>query len=112
MSNIVKIILSLLAALSIFLAGWLAHAWKNRYQIEKEVKKAISDINKQHKIALEEMKKEYEERLEKKDEIIRNLQGIIERLLRLLQPLQGTGAFGVDSLIANLNSNKEKLKNV
>ena len=43
MSNVIKIILSLLAALAVFLAGWFSHAWKNRNQVKKEVKKAIDE---------------------------------------------------------------------
>ena len=112
MNNVVKIICSLLAALATFLAGYLVGTRKKQGQIEKEVKKAISDINKQHEQVLKQMKEEYENSLKTKDKIIRNLQSIIERLLRQLQPLQGSGDFGVDSLIANLNSNKEKLKNL
>jgi len=112
MSNVIKVILSLLAALTLFLAGWFAHAWKNRGQVSKEVEKAISDLNKQHKKALQAMKDEYEEKLKKKNEIIRRLTEIIDRLLQVLLPLQGTGAHGVDSLISKLNLNREKLRNI
>ena len=56
------------------------------------------------------MKNDYEEKLKKKDEIIRRLTEIIDRLLQVLLPLQGTGAHGVDSLISKLNLNREKLR--
>lgn len=110
MNKVVKIILSILLALTSFLAGWFVHAWKNRGHVEKEVKKAISDVNKLHKQAIMAIKDDYEKKLKKKDEIIKKLQGIIDRLLQVLQPLQGTGAYGVDSLISKLNLNKEKLQ--
>lgn len=90
----------------------MAHAWKNRKEVEKEVKKAISDINKEHKKALEALKKDYEDKLKKKDEIIEKLQEIIERLLRQLEPLQGTDAYGEDSLITKLYANIEKLRSM
>lgn len=112
MGNVIKVILALLAALVLFLTGWFAHAYKNRKEVEKQVKEAISDINKLHKDALNSLKKEYEEKLRKKDEIIRKLIEIIDRLLRQLEPLQGTGAYGVDSLICKLNTNKEKLRSI
>jgi hypothetical protein len=45
MSNILKIIFSLIGSLCIFLAGWFSHAWKNRGNTAKEVKKTIVDLN-------------------------------------------------------------------
>ena len=112
MNNIVKIILSLILALVIFLAGWFAHAWKNRGKVAKEAKEALLEVNKLHKQAIMAIKDDYEKKLKKKDEIINKLLGIIDRLLQVLQPLQGTGAYGVDSLISKLNLNKEKLHSI
>lgn len=106
MQNVIKIILSILAALLMFLAGWLAHAWKNRDKVAKEVKKAISDLNKEHKKALESLKKNYDEQLKKKDEIISELKKIIDRLIRILESQEGPG---VAKIINNLNTNKERL---
>ena len=112
MDKIIKIIYAILAALAAFLVGWFAHAWKNRKQITTEVKKTIADLNREHEKALEAMKESYIDKLKKKDEIIRNLQDIIDRLLGKLKPLQGTGAYGVDLLISKLNSHKNQLKNL
>ena len=111
MSNVIKIILSLLAALAVFLAGWFSHAWKNRKQVKKEVKKAIDDLNKEHAKALKALKDSYEEKLQKKDEIIKSLHEIIDRLLKVLQPLQAENSVGVNTIINNLKSNKQKLYN-
>lgn len=109
MGNVIKIIISILGALTMFLAGWFLHAWKNRKAIAKEVKKTIADVNKEHKKALEALKLDYEKKLKKKDEIIADLHSIIDCLLNVLLPLQSSNAFGVDKLINNLNKNKEKL---
>lgn len=109
MDKVIKIILQLLAALALFLCGWLAHSWKNRGQVKNEVEKAIKEMNEEHERALKALKREFNERINEKDEIIRRLKNIIDRLLRQIQPLQGTGAYGVDSLICKLNSSKDEL---
>lgn len=106
MDKIIKIILSILAALLMFLAGWLAHAWKNRGKVTTEVKKAIVDLNKQHKKALEALKKDYDEKLKAKDKIIAELKNIIDRLIKLFESTEGPG---VARVIRNLQINKEKL---
>ncbi len=106
MDKVIKIILSILLALLTFLAGWLAHAWKNRDKVAKEVKKAISDINEQHKKALKSLKDDYENKLKKKNEIISELKKIIERLIKLFESTEGPG---VAKVMKNLNTNKEKL---
>lgn len=106
MDKVIKIILSILWALLAFLAGWLAHAWKNRDKVTKEVKKAISDINEQHKKALKSLQADYEKKLKKKNEIISELKKIIERLITLFESIEGPG---VDKVMKNLNTNKEKL---
>ena len=106
MDKVIKIILSLLCALLFFLAGWLAHVVKNRKKVAKEVKKAISDINEQHKKALKSLKDDYENKLKKKNEIISELKIIIERLIKLFESTEGPG---VAKVMKNLNTNKEKL---
>ena len=106
MDKVIKIILSILLALLAFLAGWFAHAWKNRDKVAKEVKKEISDINEQHKKALKSLKDDYEKKLKKKNEIISELNKIIERLIKLLESTEGPG---VAKVMKNLNTNREKL---
>ena len=82
MDKIIKIISSILTALLIFLAGWSAHAWKNQGKVTTEVKKTITDLNKQHKNALETLKKDYDKKIEEKNKIIANLKAIIDRLIK------------------------------
>ena len=106
MDKVIKIILSILGALLFFLLGWFAHVWKNREMVAKEVKKAISDINGQHKKALESLKDDYEEKLKKKNEIVSELKIIIERLIKLFESVEGPG---VAKVMKNLSINKEKL---
>ena len=106
MDKVIKIILSILGALLFFLLGWFAHVWKNREMVAKEVKKAISDINGQHKKALESLKDDYEEKLKKKNEIVSELKIIIERLIKYIKTIE---APGVARLEKNLNENYEKL---
>lgn len=106
MDKVIKIILSILLALLSFLAGWLAHAWKNHNKVAKEVKKAISDLNEQHKKALKSLKDDYENKLKKKNEIISELIKIIERLIKLFESTEGPG---VAKVMKTLNTNKEKL---
>lgn len=106
MDKVIKIILSILTALLIFLAGWLSKVWKDRNKVAKEVKKAISDINEQHKKAIKSVKDDYETKLKKKDEIISELKKIIERLIKLFESTEGPG---VAKVMKDLNTNKEKL---
>lgn len=106
MNKVIKIILSILLALLAFLAGWFAHAWKNRNKVAKEVKKAIAAVNEQHKKALKALKDDYDEQLKKKDEIISDLINIIERLKKYIKAIEGPG---VARLEKNLNENYEKL---
>lgn len=106
MDKIIKIILSILVALLMFLAGWFAHAWKNRGKVASEVKKAITDLNRQHKKALEALRKDYDKKIEEKNKIIDNLKAIIDRLIKLFESTEGPG---VEKVIRNLQINREKL---
>lgn len=106
MDKVIKIILSILAALCAFFVGWFAHAWKNRKEVSKEVKKAISELNREHKEALKSIRDSYEEKLKKKEEIIKNLEQIIDRLLKLFESIPGKSS---ERVISNLTTNKEKL---
>ncbi len=111
MAGVIKVIVALLIALAVFLAGWLAHAWKNKGQVEKEVKQAISDLNKEHKKALMALKDDYEEQIRRKDEIINELKNIIDRLINVLQSRNELGESLVEvyvpaaNLVKKLNSN-------
>ena len=106
MNNIIKIILSILAALTLFLAGWFSHAWKNRDQVSTEVKKAIEALNQEHKKALEAIKRDYKDKLEDKNDIINNLNLIINRLIKVFDTIEGAAAVRV---VKNLKQNQEKL---
>jgi hypothetical protein len=106
MDKIIKIILSILAILLMFLAGWFAHAWKNRGKVTTEVKEAITELNKQHKKVLEALKKDYDKKIEEKNKIIANLEAIIDRLIKFFESTEGPG---VEKVIRNLQINKEKL---
>lgn len=109
MSNISKIILSILGALIAFLAGWLAHAWKNRNEVAKQVKKAISDLNKEHEKVLKILKEDYEKQIEKKDKIINDLIGIIDRLIKLFANIPNVDT---TNILNNLKDNREKLHKI
>ena len=109
MDKVIKIILSILGALLMFLVGWFSHAWKNRGEVGKEVNKAIKELNKQHNKALKSLKDEYDEKLRKKDEIISSLKSIIDRLIKLFESMEGNAAAKV---MSNLIKNKEKLNNL
>lgn len=112
MSNIFKIIFSLIGALSLFLAGWFAHAWKNRGNIAKDVKKTIVDLNKERKKAEKAIKDSYEEKLKQKEEIIQSLYKIIERLIGLFEPLQKDNVFLANRVMNNIAKNKERLDKI
>lgn len=112
MSNIFKIIFSLIGALSLFLAGWFAHAWKNRGNIAKEVKKTIVDLNKERKKAEKAIRDSYEEKLKQKEEIIQSLYKIIERLIGLFEPLQKDNVFLANRVMNNIAKNKERLDKI
>ncbi len=109
MDKVPKIIVSIIIALGLFLAGWFAHAWKNREEVPRQVKKAISVLNENHKKALKALKDDYEEQLKKKNEIIADLQQIIERLLKLFETIPGSAA---SKVVDNLVTNREKLNNL
>lgn len=106
MDKVIKIILNILAALIIFLLGVVVSVWKNRDKVSIEVKKAIADVNEQHKKALKALKDNTEEKFEEKDEIISNLINIIEHLKKYIKTIE---APGVARLEKNLNENYEKL---
>lgn len=116
MRNVIKIILSILYALLGFLIGWFVHAWKNRGKVAKEVKQAIVDLNKEHKKALEAMRKKYNEKLNEKGQIIKSLTQIIERLLKLFDEKNEYGASlsssnkSVNKLVDFLYKKLEELK--
>lgn len=112
MNKITKIILSILGALFTFLLGVFTHAWVNREKVKEEVKKAIKDLNKENKKAFTAMKDSYEEKLRKKDTIIKKLNEIIDRLLNLFIPMAGSNNKEVDKLIDNLKKNKDKLNDL
>ena len=112
MDKLIKITLSILGALVMFLLGWVGHAWKNRKEVTKEVKKAIVDVNAEHKKALRALKSSYEEKLKKKDEIITSLNNIINRLLTILAPMSNKEIKPVNNLVNNLNKNQKRLSNL
>lgn len=109
MGKILNIIISLIGALFLFLAGWFAHAWKNRGNIAKEVKRTIVDLNKERKKAEKAIRKSYEVKLKQKEEIINSLYKIIERLIGLFEPLQKENVFGANRVMNNIKKNKERL---
>jgi len=112
MDKIIKIILSIIGALLMFLAGWVSKAWTDRGHVRNEVKKAISDLNQEHKKALESLKSDYENRIKQKNEIIKKLNEIIDRLFNVLKPLQKDGYSDVNRVVDNLNKNKRKLEKI
>ena len=81
MNKVIKIILSTFLALIIFLAGWFGHAMIKRNKTAKEVKKAIGDLNEQHKKDLNSLQDDYEKKLKKKDGIISELKKLLIGLL-------------------------------
>lgn len=112
MSNLLKIILSLIWGLVLFLAGWFSHAWKNRGNVTKEVKKTIVDLNEERKKAEKAIRDSYEEKLKKKEEIIKSLYKIIERLIDLFEPLQKDKAYGAERVLNNIKKNKDRLDKI
>ena len=113
MNNILKVILSLLLALLMFLAGWFCKAWKDS-KIKKDVQKAVEAINKEHKEALKIMKDKYNKKIKEKDDIIirqkniiKRLNDIIDELLEKLKPINNS--YSVNKLVNNLTLNKERL---
>ena len=109
MDKVPKIIVSIIIALGLFLSGWFAHAWKNREEVPRQVKKAISALSENHKKSLKALKDDYEEQLKEKNEIIADLQQIIERLLKLFETIPGSAA---SKVVNNLVTNREKLNNL
>lgn len=107
MDKVIKIILSILGALLLFLAGWFAKAWENRGKVTKEVKQAMTDLNNEHKKALKALLNDHEKKMRKKDEIITRLLQIIERLINTSSVLPHNNV--VDKLLRNLAMNKNKL---
>ena len=112
MGKILNIIFSLIGALLLFLAGWFAHAWKNRGNIAKEVKKTIVDLNEERKKAEKAIRDSYEEKLRKKDEIIESLYKIIDRLMNIFEPLQKEKAYGAERVLNNIKKNKKRLDKI
>ncbi|MDE5739519.1 MAG: hypothetical protein K2H92_04300 [Bacteroidaceae bacterium] len=117
MNQIAKICFTILAALAIFLAGWIAGNWNTRNAVSGAVKKAISETTKVQKKALEKTKAEYEDKLRKKDELVVKLKEIIERLLAQLQAKDSTGFSAASTkggmkLADVLNDQLNKLKSV
>ena len=95
-----------------FLAGWLSHAWKNRGNTTKDIKKTIVDLNKERKKAEKALKDSYEEKLRKKDEIIESLYKIIDRLTNIFEPLQKDKAYGAERMLNNIKKNKKRLDEI
>lgn len=85
MQALAKICARILLALGAFLAGWIAGNWNKKKAVTTAVKKAIVDVQATQEKALKALREEYDEKLRKKDEIIRSLKEIIGRLLRVLQ---------------------------
>ena len=115
MNQIAKICFQILAALAIFLAGWIAGNWKKKKAISDAVKKAISETSKVQKRALEKTGSEYEDKLRKKDELIAKLKDIIEQLLVQLRAKDITGfsaasTKGGAKLADTLNAQLNKLR--
>ena len=115
MNQIAKICFQILAALTVFLAGWIAGNWNKKKAISDAVKIAISETSKVQKKALEKTKAEYEDKLRKKDELIAKLKEIIERLLLQLKASDSSGFSAISTnggmKLANvLNSQLNKLK--
>lgn len=106
MDKVIKISLNLLAALLIFLVGVVVGGWKKSDKVRKEVKKAIADVNEEHKKSLKVLEEDIETKFKEKDEIISNLKNIIERLKKYLESVEGPG---VARLEKNLNENYERL---
>lgn len=115
MNQIAKICFQILAALAVFLAGWIAGNWNKKKAISNAVKKAITETSKVQKMALEKKKAEYEDKLRKKDELIAKLKEIIERLLAQLHAKDSAGFSAVSTkggmkLADVLNAQLNKLK--
>ncbi|WP_314322002.1 hypothetical protein [Prevotella nigrescens] len=109
MSSVIKVILSILVALMIFLSGWIFGSKNKEKRVKIEVKKAINDLNKEHKKALKAIRGDYEDKLRKKEEIISKLYQIINKLLFLLEPIEGVSTAHI---IENLNKNKDRLSKI
>lgn len=115
MNQIAKICLQILAALTIFLLGWIGGNWNKKKAISKAVKKAMSETRKVQKMASEKTKAKYEDKLRRKDELIAKLKEIIERLLSLLRASDSNGFSAISTKggmrLANiLDSQLNKLK--
>lgn len=109
MSSVIKVILSILAALIIFLAGVIFGSKNKEKRVRIEVKKAINDLNKEYKKALRAIKGDYEDKLREKEEIISRLSQFIDKLLFLLGSIEGVNTAYI---IENLNKNKDKLSKI
>ena len=117
MNQIAKICIQILAALAVFLAGWIAGNWNKKKAVSDAVKKAISETTKVQKKALEKTRAEYEDKLRKKDELIAKLKEIIERLLGQLNAKDANGFSAVSTkggmkLADVLNVQLNKLKSI
>lgn len=84
MDKVIKIIIGIIYSLILILLGWFAHAWMNRKEISQQIKQAIKDINEEHKKTLQTLRKEKDELIQALQEIIKNLQTIVNRLLDVL----------------------------
>jgi len=104
MQIVIKVIIGLIS----FLGGWLLGNRNKKKAVRDAVKRTIEELNREHKKALETVKKEYEEKLRKKDEIIEELKRILGRLLIELSPYASDTS--VESLIKKINNSMDSLK--
>lgn len=110
MQAVIKIILYLLGLLTAFLVGYLLNSWNNRNNVKDAVKQTIKELNTEHKKALQSLKMEHEKKMREKEQIIKNLQQIIDRLIVQLE--MSRNEMKVSSLLRNLETQKQKLYNL
>lgn len=104
MQIVIKVIIGLIS----FLGGWLLGNRNKKKAVRDAVKRTIEELNREHKKALEMFKKEYEEELRKKDEIIiEDLNRILGRLSIELSPYASDSS--VESLIKKINNSMDSL---
>lgn len=91
MSDVIKVILRILIALLVFLAGWIGGSFLTRKKTKSKCNEAIKNLQEEHKEALKAKKQKGEELQKKKDEIIERLECIIDKLLSMLSSDDGKG---------------------
>lgn len=116
-AKIAKISVKILGALLVFLAGYLFGNKNKRKEKAKAVKKAIIEVNTLNKKALQKHKSDFEEKVNKQNEVIDGLKDVIERLVPILKNEDSTGTSSgstkrVKKLINTLNALLDKLNNL